>query len=137
VYVGAGDLIWVCFFEFCFFEEQLRKCKVARFDPAGRPERGDGRREKRPQGFSRWALGAGTDAGSGSDPERQVLETPGVFEHQAGRMGMRGIGMPGIRMPGIGMPWLCTRLVQVSGKKLISVHEWRPSLGGLRFKIEG
>jgi hypothetical protein len=117
VYVGAGDLIWVRFFEFCFFEEQLRKCKVGRFDPAGRPERGDGRREKRPQGFSRWALGAGTDTGSGSDPERQVLETPGVFWCCA-----RGIGMPRLQ--------LSTKLVRINGKKLISVHEWRPSLGG-------
>jgi hypothetical protein len=80
---------------------------------------GDGGREKRPQGFSRWTLEAGTDAGAGSEPERQVLETPGVFWCWT-----RGIAVRGIRMPGIGMPGLqlSTKLVRINGMKLISVH---------------
>jgi hypothetical protein len=88
---------------------------------------GDGGREtgEETPGFSRWTLGAGTDAGAGSEPERQVLETPGVFWYWAGGMAVRGIRMPGIRMPGIRMPGLqlSTKLVGINGIKLISVHE--------------
>ena len=52
VYIGAGDLIWVCFFEFYFFEEQsedgrVEEWKVGRMEvwamvSGAGPERGVG-----------------------------------------------------------------------------------------------
>jgi hypothetical protein len=80
---------------------------------------GDGGREKscskRPQGFSRSTLGASIEADTGSEPEKQVLESPGLFGCPASRMRSR---------------WQHTGLAKVVGKKLFSVHGGDPPFVG-------